>query len=171
MNKNLLYSLTCLAFAIIIGAAVYEHVAVVPQWSAAPPVSLSMFQGQYGLQPEPFWKGIHPATVLFFLITLAVHRKSGRRRPLLIVLGSYIAILVITALYFVPELIQITTTPVASTPDQNLGQRAAMWETLSLVRLGILVVLSLLLFNGLTLTERQPGAPKRIVKLAGAVTA
>jgi hypothetical protein len=41
MKKDLLYALTCLAFAIIIGGAVYEHLNVVPQWAAAPPVSLS----------------------------------------------------------------------------------------------------------------------------------
>ena len=59
MKKDIIYSIACLSFAIIIGGAVYEHLNVVPQWSAAPPVSLSMFQGEYGLKPDLFWKIIH----------------------------------------------------------------------------------------------------------------
>jgi hypothetical protein len=166
MNKNLLYSLTCLGFSIIIGAAVYEHIAVVPQWSAAPPQSLAMFQGPYGLNPGPFWQSIHPVTLLLFLITLVVHWRSDRKQPLTVVLLSYMAILVVTAIYFVPELIQITTTPFASTVDAGLAKRAALWETLSLVRLGVLVILSLVLFNGLTKTNRRATAVKPGVQLA-----
>src|SRR5687768_2541727 len=101
MNKNLLYSITCLAFIIIIGGAVYEHLNVVPTWAAAPPVSLSMFQGEYGLKPELFWKIIHPVNLLLFTLTLIFHWKSERRKHILPVLSVYVLILVITAIYFV----------------------------------------------------------------------
>jgi hypothetical protein len=60
MKKDLIYALTCLCFTIMIGGAVYEHLNIVPQWSAAPPLSLSMFQGEYGLKPGTFWMVIHP---------------------------------------------------------------------------------------------------------------
>ena len=39
MKKDIIYSIACLSFAIIIGGAVYEHLNVVPQWAAAPPVN------------------------------------------------------------------------------------------------------------------------------------
>ena len=150
MKKDLLYALCCLSFAIVIGGAVYEHLSVVPRWAAAPPVSLTMFQGPYGLNAALFWKNIHPVNLLLFTATLILHWRSERRRPLLVVVASYMAILVVTAIYFVPELLRITSAPYAPTPDPELTKSALLWERLSLVRLGMLVVLSLVLFLGLT---------------------
>ncbi|RYY23476.1 MAG: hypothetical protein EOO04_14250 [Chitinophagaceae bacterium] len=150
MKKELLYAITCLAFCTIIGGAVYEHINIVPVWSAAPPISLSMFQGEYGMKQEYFWKFIHPVNLLLFIVTLIVHWRSTRRKTILAVLGGYLTILIITSIYFVPELIQITTTAFSKTADNHLTSRASLWETLSLVRLVILIVLSLVLFLGLT---------------------
>jgi len=143
-------------YVIVIGGATYEHLNVVPTWSAAPPVSLSMFQGEYGLNPELFWKLIHPVNIALFILCLIFHWKSPRRKNLLIVFGSYIAILAITAIYFVPELVSITRTAFSTTPDTNLTRRASLWETLSLVRLSVLVVLSIVLLLGLTKSRTRP---------------
>jgi hypothetical protein len=59
-------------------------------------------------------------------------------------------ILAITASYFVPELLSITTTAFSESVDAVLTKRASLWETLSLVRLGVLVVLAITLMAGLT---------------------
>ena len=150
MKKDILYSFTCLAFIIVIGGAVYEHMNVVPTWSAAPPVSLSMFQGEYGLKPELFWMIIHPVNLLLFITTLVLHWKSPRRKNVSIVLLSYVGILIITSIYFVPELVSIISTPFASVSDADLTRRASMWEMLSIVRLCVLVVLAIILMLGLT---------------------
>jgi hypothetical protein len=150
MKKNILYSFTCLAFAVIIGGAIYEHMNVVPKWAAAPPVSLSMFQGEYGLNPELFWMLIHPVNLLLLTITLLLHWRSGRRKHLLTVLMGYIIILAVTAVFFVPELLSITKTAAAAVADADLTRRAGLWEVLSILRLGILVILSIVLFTGLT---------------------
>ncbi len=150
MKKDLLYAVTCLAFSIIIGGAVYEHINMVPTWSAAPPLSLSMFQGQYGLHPESFWMFIHPVNLLLFTLTLILHWKSKRRSNIGIVMTGYLLILVITSVYFVPELINITTAEFTQTINADLTRRASLWEFLSLVRLGILIILSMVLFTGLT---------------------
>ncbi|MGZ8536101.1 MAG: hypothetical protein ACXWV4_11235 [Flavitalea sp.] len=150
MKKDILYAITCLAFAIIIGGAVYEHLSVVPSWSAAPPVSLTMFQGEHGLKADIFWKLVHPVNLLLFSMLLAFHWKTSRRKNILIVLGSYIGILIITAIYFVPELLTIINTAPSTQGDLNLTARAHTWEVLSLIRLGVLVVLAIVLFVGLT---------------------
>lgn len=152
MKKDLLYSATCLAFTIMIGGGVYEHLTMVPVWSTAPPVSLSMFNGEYGLNPAPFWMLIHPVNLLLFVISLVMHWRSERRKNILIVMASYVAILVITSIYFVPELLSITKTPLASTIDTELVKRAKLWELLSLGRLAVLLVLAMILFTGLTKT-------------------
>ena len=158
MKKDMLYAFSCLAFAVIIGGAVYEHLNVVPRWAAGPPASLTMFQGPYGLNPELFWKIIHPVNLLLFGCTLALHWRSRRRKPLMTVLGVYILILGITAVFFVPELLYITRSALSATPDPELTRRAALWETLSLVRLGVLVLLSMVLFIGLT----RPATPRSV---------
>lgn len=148
--KNIIYSFACLSFSIVIGAAVYEHLAVVPRWAAAPPASLSMFQGQYGLYAQAFWMPIHPVTLALLLITLLLSWKSPRRSNILITLIGYAAVLGITFVYFVPELIAITGTQYSETVDAALTARASKWETLSLVRLVFLIILSINLFLGLT---------------------
>ena len=156
--KNLLYSSVCLCFAIVIGAAVYEHLGVVPQWSAAPPASLSMFQGKYGLAAENFWMPIHPVCLVLFLINLVLFWKTDRRKPLLIPFAGYFLVLVITAIFFVPELLDITGTPFSETTDAALTQRAKLWETLSIIRMIFLIGLAFVLFSGLT----QSGEKKQV---------
>lgn len=147
---NLLYSLACLCFCIMIGGAVYEHTSVVPQWAAAPPASLSMFQGEYGLNPAPFWQSIHPVTLIFLIISLVLNWKGARRNHILYVLIPYFLILVITAIYFVPELMAITNTAFANTVNADLTRRAKTWEILSLVRLAVLIGMAVFLLRGLT---------------------
>ncbi|MPR34449.1 hypothetical protein [Salmonirosea aquatica] len=153
--KTLLYSLTCLSFAIVIGAGTYEHLAVVPQWSAAPPLSLTMFQGEYGLDAGAFWMLIHPVTLVLFIILLVVHWKTDRRRAILIPFSGYLVILLATSLYFVPELMEIVGTPLAEAANPSLTARASLWETLSLVRLVLMSLLALTLFSGLTLPDAK----------------
>ena len=155
MKRNFLYALLCLTFSVIIGGGVYEHLNMVPVWASAPPVSLTMFQGKYGLDPSHFWMLIHPVNLILFIIVLAIHWKSGRRKNLLITMGTYVAILIITSIYFVPELLAITKAVLAPSPDQDLTSRASTWEMLSLVRLVVLVILALILFTGLT----KPSSP------------
>ena len=134
----------------MVGGAVYEHLNMVPQWSAAPPASLSMFQGEYGINQGLFWMIIHPVIIFLFLVTIVLHWKTARRKNLVTTLIVYIIILVITSIYFVPELIRITTTPFTTVADAELTKRAGLWEILSIARLIVLLVLSVILFVGLT---------------------
>lgn len=168
MKKDLLYTISCITFIIVIGGAVYEHLNIVPVWSAAPPVSLSMFRGEYGLNPELFWMIIHPINLILFTICLIIHWRTERRKNLLIVFSSYFLILVITSVYFVPELVSIINTPVATVADTDLTHRAALWETLSLVRLAALMVLAVCLLLGLT-RSRESVSKKITIQSVGFV--
>jgi len=154
--KNIIYAFACLSFAVVIGAAIYEHVAVVPRWSAAPPASLSMFQGKYGLNPTPFWIAIHPVTLLLLLVSIVLFWKTGSRPYLLITFAGYVIVLVVTFAFFVPQLIAITTTAFSENIDPLLIKRAKLWEILSLLRLLFLIVLAIAGFLGLTKTVLQP---------------
>ena len=72
---------------------------------------------------------------------------------MLIALVGYVFILIATFIYFVPELLELTGTPYSNTVNPSLQERASLWETLSLVRGGILIVLALNLLLGLTEPE------------------
>lgn len=152
---NILHIPASIAFITIIGAAFYEHAAVVPAWSAAPPRSLSMFQGEYGLQAANFWKPVHPVAVLLLAAALIANWRQPGRKQLLIASGGYGLILVITAAYFVPELIAITTSAYSPAVSDDLTSRAKTWETLSLVRLGGLLILAIVLLYGLSVKTEQ----------------
>ena len=145
MNRlnNLLLALGAISFITVIGGAVYEHLTFVPQWAAAPPSSLALLQGPYGMRPERFWIPIHPVTLLLMIAALMANWRTVRRSAMSMALGGYVLILIITAIYFVPELLSITGTPYADTVDADLQKRAARWETLSIVRLVFLVSLAL----------------------------
>ncbi|GGH22150.1 hypothetical protein GCM10007423_03780 [Dyadobacter endophyticus] len=147
---NILQILASIAFITIIGAATYEHAAVVPVWSAAPPRSLSMFQGEYGLQAVNFWKPVHPVAILLLAAALVANWRQPSRRQLLIVVSGYVVILGLTAVYFVPELLAITTSAYSPAVNGDLAERAQTWEKLSLVRLSGLLVLAVVLLHGLT---------------------
>lgn len=139
-----------LAFTSVTAAGLYEHVAMVPRWSAAPPVSLSMFKGPYGVNAGLFWRSIHPVTLVLLTIALILNWRSPRRRPVLVAYLSYIVVLALTFAFFVPELISIITTPISSASDAGLTARAGQWETLSLLRLGLMFVMSAVLLFSLT---------------------
>ena len=153
--KKIIFALCCLSYCIVIGGAVYEHLAVIPQWTAAPPVSLSMFQGEYGLNPEPFWANVHKVSLLLYVITLILFWKTQARVNILGSLIIYFAILLITSIYFVPELIELTSTPFETTIEESLVKRAKLWETLSIVRLFIIMGAAIYLFLGLTKSETK----------------
>ena len=151
--KNLSLIFAALCFIIVIGGAVYEHIVIIPQWSAAPPYSLTMFQGPYKLHGEHFWMAIHPVTLLFFILTLIFNWKSLRKKYILMSLIGYLITLIVTAIYYVPELIDITSTRYEDTVNPALTDRAQLWEMLSLFRLGFILILAGILLNALTKPE------------------
>ena len=148
--KNILYAISCMSFTVILGAAVYEHIAVWPNAFAAAPRSLTMFQGEFGLNSAPFWMMIHPVSLILFITSLAFHWKTERRKYVLITLTGYVLILISTFIYFVPTLMSIVKMPYADMVNGEVTSQGQLWITLSLVRGVVLVGLSLVLFLGLT---------------------
>ena len=141
----------------------YEHLAVIPQWSAAPPESLAMFQGEYGLNAEAFWTRIHPITIALCLLTLILFWKTAARKNILILLLGYVSVMVVTFIYFVPELIDITQTEFNSVVDDSLRSRAQLWETLSLLRLIVIIILAIIFSLGLTKTDLKNQSNKELI--------
>jgi hypothetical protein len=156
MIKTLTLILASISFIIVIGGATYEHLAVVPVWSAAVPASLSMFQGKYALAAPNFWIPIHPITVSLLTAALISNWRNERRKFILVAVGGYVAVLGITALYFVPELMALTQSTFSDKVDAELTRRAGMWETLSIARLVFLFSLAVTLLFGLSRNRVEP---------------
>jgi len=148
--KTHLLIIASISYISVIGGAIYEHLSVVPQWSAAPPASLTMFQGKYGLQAGNFWGFIHPVTTVFLIASLIANWKTERRKYILVIIGVYVVAQVITAIYFVPELLAIINTKYEAIINQGLASRAKLWEKLSLARLALITVTAGILLFSLT---------------------
>jgi hypothetical protein len=146
--RIILLIMAAISFISVIGGSIYEHLAVVPKWKIGPPASLAMFQGKYGIDPGKFWKLIHPVTLVLLIATLIANWKTGGRKYIMMSFASYLLILIITAVYFVPELMKIIHTPYSLATEEGLVSRASLWEKLSLIRLGFsFLIASMLLFS------------------------
>lgn len=142
--------LASISFVIVAGGATYEHLAVVPVWSAAVPASLTMFQGEDALAPARFWIPIHPVTLVLQIAALLLNWRTERRKFIVITIVGYAAVLAITTVWFVPELMAITQSAYSPSIDPKLTQRAEDWETYSLIRLAFLIILAINLIFGLS---------------------
>ena len=150
MIRTLLLILGCISFITVIGGATYEHAAVVPVWTSAVPMSLHMFQGEYALAASNFWIPVHPITMLLLVTGLIANWRTDRRNYVLTAILGYAGVLAATFVYFVPELMSLVQSSYSATIDVDLTRRALTWQTLSLVRLGFIIVLAIVLLLGLS---------------------
>ena len=148
--------LASISFVIVVGGAVYEHLAVVPVWSSAVPASLTMFQGEYALAAARFWIPIHPVTLVLLMAAFILNWRSERRKHIIATIAGYAAVLGITIVWFVPELMAITQSVYAPTIDADLTRRAEIWETFSLIRLAFMTVLAVNLLFGISKPSKTP---------------
>ena len=137
--------ITTLAYFLVNGAQVFETATIVPAWAAAPPESLAVFHGPYGLDFMVFWIVAHSLHELTFLLAIAFSwRIPAVRRRLLALLAVHVALRVWTVAYFAPTIIElqgITGTGI----DPALLERAALWQNLNYLRVGLFIAVSLAL--------------------------
>lgn len=154
-NRSLL--VTTVAYLLLNGAQLFETAVLVPVWTAAPPASLHLFQGHYGLDFKNFWIVAHSLHELTFLAALFLNWKIvSRRKVLVVVFVIHVAVRAWTLLYFAPVIISFQQMPVSATIDQTLQEKAALWRNLNLVRVALFMLLSFALIplNG---TRNEPG--------------
>ncbi len=136
-------SMLCLGWGVLCGAVVYEHLAVIPQWTREPPVSLTMWNGPFGLKAERFWMAIHPLLLLLLAGALVLEWEHPQRRLWLgVTAGAYAVIIAATVAYYVPELLKLTREPQAPIPPPEWRRRARRWELWSFPRSALVLVLA-----------------------------
>lgn len=155
-TRTLALILASIGYIIALGGATYEHLAVVPQWSAAPPASLTMFQGEYGLASGRFWPTVHVVTLALMVAAVVLNWKTPRRPYVAGGFAGYLLVIGATAVYYLPELSAIINTPYAAAPDPELTARAQFWERASIVRYLLMIVTAIVLLLGLTKGNDAP---------------
>lgn len=136
--------LTTVIFFFMNGAGIFETAVVIPAWTANPPASLGLVQGEYALDLKSFWIAAHSLHELTFILAIILNWKfAGRRKLLLIIFVFLIALRVWTITYFAPTVIYFQQIKVTTVADELLRQKALLWENLNLVRTGMFTILSL----------------------------
>lgn len=137
---------TTALYLLMNGAQLFETLVIVPAWTAAPPASLGMFQGRYGLDFKAFWIAFHSLHEITFIVALVLcWRLRPIRRWLGVLFVLHFAVRVWTVLYFAPTIIAFQGMAPSPEIDAVLAERAGRWRDLNLARVAIFMALSLAL--------------------------
>jgi hypothetical protein len=122
-------------WGILIGAIVYSHIAFFPAYLSDLPNSAVVVTGKYGINETPFWITIHPLLILSLIIALVLNWKFKWRRKLIALsFGIYVSVLIVSALFFVPELMAFAKSSESSLPASEWFARGHRWQNLSMIR-------------------------------------
>jgi len=119
----------------LLGGIFYSHIVYFPAFLSDLPNSAAVVNGKYGLNEVPFWMIVHPLLILSLIIALIFNRKFKARRNLIgTSFGIYIVILIVSSVYFIPELIAFAQSPESNIPAAEWLTRSNRWQYLSQVR-------------------------------------
>ena len=150
--------LAVLLWGVLLGGVVYSNSFVMPAFLSDLPSSAVVVNGPYAINEAPFWMAIHPLVVLSTLIALIANwRNLARRKMIAVSLGVYVVVLVVTAVYFVPELLAFAASPQSNVSAAEWAPRASRWRLFSWVRAGVMFAIFLpVLFALVTEQEDMP---------------
>ena len=147
-------------WGILLGGIVYSHIVFLPVYLSNLPDSAVVVNGTYGLREAPFWMMIHPLLILSLIAALVLNWKfQARRKLILISFGIYFVVIVVTSIYFVPELIAFEQSPQSNLPSAQWLARGELWQQLSLIRGAIMFIAILPLLFSLTKSADIPNQP------------
>jgi len=143
--------LSVILWGTLLGGIAYAHLVYFPVYLSALPDSAVVVNGTYGLSEGIFWMIIHPLLVLSLIISLTLNWKNRRRRKLILMtLLTYIVVLLVSALYFIPELGAFKHSPESSISPADWLARGQRWQRLSWLRGAICYAASVPLLLALT---------------------
>ena len=127
--------LTIILWGTLLGGIAYSHLVYFPVYLSALPDSAVVVNGAYGLHEGTFWRLIHPLLILSFVVTLALNWRSAPRRKLILMsLAVYVVVLVVSMLYFIPELVAFERSPGSGLLPAEWLARGQRWQRLSWIR-------------------------------------
>jgi len=149
--------LVVILWGTLLGGIAYSHLVYFPVYLSALPDSAAMVNGPYGLHESIFWLTVHPLLILSLIIALVLNWKfKPRRKLILISFVIYFVMLVITQVYFLPELMAFERSPESSISPAEWLARGQRWQRLSWIRGAVMYVGILPLLLALTKTPDVP---------------
>jgi hypothetical protein len=147
--------LAVILWGTLLGGIAYSHLVYFPVYLSALPDSAVVVTGPYGLHEAIFWMTIHPLLILSLIVALVLNWKSRSRRKLILIsFAIYFLVLVITQIYFLPELVAFEQSPQSNVSPSEWLARGQRWQRLSWIRGAIMYAAILPLL--LALTEPVP---------------
>jgi hypothetical protein len=144
--------LVVILWGTLLGGIAYSHLVYFPVYLSALPDSAVVVNGPYGLHEGIFWTTIHPLLIISLIVALALNWKTRARRKLILIsLAIYFLVLVVTRLYFIPELIAFARSPASTVSPSEWLARGQRWQRLSWIRGTIMYAGILPLLLGLTM--------------------
>ena len=149
--------LAVILWVTLLGGIAYSHLVYFPVYLSALPDSAAVVNGPYGLHEAIFWMTIHPLLILSLIAALLLNWKSRSRRKLILISSAiYIVVLVVTQMYFLPELRAFERSPGSNLPPAEWFARGQRWQRLSWIRGGVMYAGILPLLLALTKPVNVP---------------
>lgn len=122
-------------WGVILGGIAYSHIVYFPVLLSDLPASSAIVNGKYALHEEKFWMAIHPVLIALLLISIASNWNNRlRRKNILVSFILYAIVLIVSAIYFIPELINFNTSASTALPASEWMRRGNNWMTYSIIR-------------------------------------
>jgi hypothetical protein len=146
----------------LLGGIAYAHLVYFPVYLSALPDSAVVVNGPYGLNEARFWVTIHPLLILSLIAAVALNwRAKARRRLVLFSFGVYIVVLVVSSLYFIPELRAFQHSPESGLSAAEWLARGQRWQRLSWLRGAVCYAAFLPMLVALTEPAGKPEEEKK----------
>jgi hypothetical protein len=160
--SNVSLMLSVVLWGTLLGGIAYSHLVYFPVYLSALPDSAVVVNGTYGLSEAIFWLIIHPLLILSLVATLALNwRLRPRRKLVLISFAVYAVVLVVSQLYFIPELGAFKHSPESGLSPAEWLARAQLWQRLSWLRGAVCYAAFIPLLLALTEPAEVPEPRKR----------
>lgn len=148
--------ISAILWGVLLGGVVYSHVVYFPVYLSHLPESAIITNGDYALHEEHFWMFIHPVLLLSLIVSLAANWSDAMRRKLIAsTLVVYIAIIVVSMIYFVPQLAEFHNSPRSGVSSAEWVERGQRWQQLSWIRGATLFVFAFPLLVALTRSRKN----------------
>jgi hypothetical protein len=151
--------LAVILWGTLLGGIAYSHLVYFPVYLSALPDSAVVVTGPYGLHESTFWLTFHPLLILSLIVALVLNWESKpRRKRVLVSVVIYFLVLVVTQIYFLPELIAFEQSPESTVSASEWLARGQRWQRLSWIRGSVMYagILPLLLALTTPVREQRP---------------
>lgn len=133
--SNFVLILAIVLWGTLLGGVVYSHLVFFPAYLSDLPASAVVVNGPYGMNDGRFWVIVHPLLIISLVAALVFNWTSrSRRRLIALSFVVYLITLLVSLIYFVPELVLFKHSPESTVPATEWLARGRRWLQLSWLR-------------------------------------